>query len=93
MLRATTIPAAPQMPAMPRMTMSVAASAAIALSTEASVHPITPMRTIGRRPRSSLSGPHTSWPTPMPSRHAVTLACTIHGAPPSSSCMVGSEGM
>jgi hypothetical protein len=90
--RATTMPTAPSRPWAKRSAIRTVTFGASAQSTEATAKPDAPIIIGRRRPRTSDSGPATSWPRASPMRQVVRLSCAIEGVLRRSAARAGSAG-
>src|SRR5579875_18972 len=88
-----TVPAAPPRPSKNRETASEIGVPDEAHAPEATQNKTRPASNGGRRPKRSLSGPIMSWPTPRPTRHAVSESWIDDALAWRSAVKVGSAGM
>jgi hypothetical protein len=89
---ATTMPVAPPMPCNNRRTTSSQIDGATAHSTEATPYSTRPAISGRRRPYASDSGPAMSWPTPRPTRQAVSDSCVADAVVCRSLAILGRPG-
>ena len=90
--RPTATPTPATRPCTPRSATSVQPVGANAQSSDTSVKVVAPPRIMPRRPRPSLTGPASSWPTAMPAMKKVIVSCTTVELVPSARAHLGERG-
>ena len=92
MARERTTPAAAVKPWMNRSTARIAIEGATAQSREAQTYAARPTSSGARRPRASLRGPISSWPSPRPTSAQVSVSWTADALAPNVSRSCGNAG-
>ena len=90
--RERTTPAAAVKPWMKRRTARIAIDGATVQSREAQTYPARPTSSGARRPRASLMGPISSWPSPRPTSAQVSVSWTADALAPNVSRSCGNAG-